>query len=141
MTVSREVRLASRPEGLPTFANFATADVTLAAPGPGQVLVANRWMSVDPYMRGRMYDRASYVPPFQIDQVLQGGAVGEVLVSQDPSFKAGDLVQSFFGWRTAFVAPAAALEKLPTFAGVPPQAYLGVMGMPGLTAWGGLLEI
>ena len=141
MTVSREVRLASRPVGLPTAANFAVADVTLAAPGPGQVLVANRWMSVDPYMRGRMYDRESYVPPFQVGEVLQGGAVGEVIESNDPGFKAGDLVLSFFGWRTAFVAPAAALEKLPAVAGVPTQAFLGVMGMPGLTAWGGLLDV
>lgn len=141
MTTSREIRLASRPNGLPVAANFTSADVTLAAPGPGQVLVANRWMSVDPYMRGRMTDRASYVPPFQIGEALQGGAVGEVLESNDPGFKAGDMVLSFFGWRTAFVASAAALEKLPAFDGVPPQAFLGVMGMPGLTAWGGLLEI
>jgi len=141
MTVSREIRLASRPVGMPVAANFSSADVTLAAPAPGQVLVANRWMTVDPYMRGRMTDRASYVPPFQVGEVLQGGAVGEVIESNDPGFKAGDLVLSFFGWRTAFIAPAAALEKLPAFDGVSPQAFLGVMGMPGLTAWGGLLEI
>jgi NADPH-dependent curcumin reductase CurA len=141
MTVSREVRLKSRPTGLPTPANFELADVTLPPLAAGEVQVAGRWMSVDPYMRGRMMDRESYVPPFVIGEALQGGAIGEVTQSNDPGFAPGDLVMSFFGWRTAYNAPAAALEKLPVIAGVPVQAYLGVLGMPGLTAWSGLLEI
>ena len=133
-TTSREIRLKSRPEGMPKAENFELASVTLPAPGPGEVLVRNGWMSVDPYMRGRMYDRPSYVPPFQLGEVLQGGAVGTVVESNDERFKPGDLVDSMLGWREAFVAPASALNKLPG-AGVPAQAFLGVLGMPGMTAY------
>ena len=140
MTVSREIRLKSRPNGLPTADNFELARVDLTDPGPGQVQVKNTWMTVDPYMRGRMNDVRSYTPPFQLGQALQGGAVGQVTASNDPSLKAGDLVQSFFGWREAFNAPAAAVQKLETH-GLPPQAFLGFAGMPGLTAYVGLLRI
>ena len=138
---SREIRLKSRPVGMPVAANFEVAETTLAAPGAGEVQVRNRFMSVDPYMRGRMYDRASYIPPFQIGEVLQGHAVGEVVASNDDGFAPGDLVSSMWGWREAFNTGARALEKLPAAAGVPPQAFLGVLGMPGLTAYAGLLEI
>ena len=141
MTQSREIRLKSRPVGTPAAANFELAVVDVGAPGAGEVLVRNTFMSVDPYMRGRMYDRASYVPPFQIGEALQGGAIGEVVESHAEGFAKGDLVSSMFGWREAFVAPAAALEKLPRQANVPDQAFLGVLGMPGLTAYAGLLEI
>lgn len=137
---SREIRLKSRPVGTPAADNFELASVTLPDPGPGQILVRNHWMTVDPYMRGRMYDRESYVPPFQIGEPLQGGAVGEVVASNDPAWKAGDLVESFFGWREAFVAPAGAVQKLPA-GKAPPQSYLGVLGMPGLTAYAGLLTV
>lgn len=133
-TKAREIRLKSRPVGLPEAANFELATVELGDPGPGEVLVRNSWMSVDPYMRGRMYDRPSYVPPFELGKALQGGAVGTVVQSNDPKFQPGDLVESMFGWREAFVASAATLTKLPA-AGVPPQAYLGVLGMPGMTAY------
>jgi NADPH-dependent curcumin reductase CurA len=139
MTVSREIRLKSRPVGSPTADNFDLVSVTLPEPGPGEVQVRNSWMTVDPYMRGRMNDVKSYTPPFQIGEALQGGAVGEVVASNDPSLKAGDLVQSFFGWREAFNAPAAAVQKLDTH-GLPPQAFLGVAGMPGMTAYVGLLR-
>ena len=138
---SREVRLKSRPVGMPKAGDFEVASVDLAAPGDGQVLVRNRYMSVDPYMRGRMYDRPSYVPPFQIGQPLEGGAVGEVVESRSPDFAPGDLVMSMFGWREGFVAPGGALEKLPKGGGVTDGAFLGVLGMPGLTAYAGLLEI
>ena len=141
MTQSREIRLKSRPAGTPTLAHFELASTTLPDPGPGEVLVRNRFMSVDPYMRGRMYDRPSYIPPFAIGEVLQGGAVGEIVVSNDPSLQPGDLVNSMYGWREAYVARAAELQKLPSLAGVPPQAFLGVLGMPGLTGYAGLLEI
>jgi NADPH-dependent curcumin reductase CurA len=97
-------------------------------------------MSVDPYMRGRMYDRPSYVPPFALNEPLQGGAVGEVVASGDPGFAPGDLVMSMWGWREAFTAPAATLQKVDTH-GLPPQALLGVAGMPGMTAYVGLLKI
>jgi NADPH-dependent curcumin reductase CurA len=140
MTSSREIRLKSRPLGIPTADNFELASVDLPAPGPGEVQVRNTWMTVDPYMRGRMNDVRSYTPPFQIGEALQGGAVGEVIASNDPAFKPGDMVQSFFGWREAFNAPAGAVQALETH-GLPPQAFLGVAGMPGLTAYVGLLKI
>jgi NADPH-dependent curcumin reductase CurA len=138
--VSREIRLKSRPVGAPTADNFELASVDLPAPGPGEVQVKNLWMTVDPYMRGRMNDARSYVPPFQIGEALQGGAVGEVVASNDPSLKAGDLVSTMFGWREGFNAPAGAVQKLETH-GLPPQAFLGAAGMPGLTAYVGLLKI
>ena len=137
---AREIRLKSRPVGMPRPENFEVADVTLGQPGDGEVLVRNTWMSVDPYMRGRMYDRSSYVPPFELGKALQGGAVGEVVKSNDPNWKPGDLASSMFGWREAFVAPAAGLEKLPKDS-VPPQAYLGVLGMTGMTAYTGFHRI
>ncbi len=139
-TTSREIRLQSRPAGLPEPANFELATVELPEPGAGEVLVRNAWMSVDPYMRGRMYDRASYVPPFQLGEPLQGGAVGKVVRSNDAKFQPGDWVESMFGWREAFVAPAAALNKI-DLNGAPPQAFLGVLGMPGMTAYAGLHRI
>ena len=140
MTQSREIRLKSRPSGVPTADNFELATVDLPDPAPGQVQVKNSWMTVDPYMRGRMNDVQSYTPPFQLGEAMQGGAVGVVSASNDPSLKAGDLVQSFFGWREAFNAPAQAVQKLETH-GLPPEAFLGYAGMPGLTAYVGLLRI
>ncbi len=140
MTASREIRLKSRPTGTPTADNFELASVDVPEPEAGEVQVRNLWMTVDPYMRGRMNDMKSYVPPFQLGQPLEGGAIGEVVASDDPGFKAGDLVESSLGWREAFTAPAAALKKLDT-RGLPPQAFLGVAGMPGLTAYAGLLRI
>lgn len=140
MTVSREIRLKSRPAGMPVAENFELATVELAKPGAGQVQVRNLWMTVDPYMRGRMNDVRSYVPPFALGAALQGGAIGEVTASNDPSLKPGDLVQSFFGWREAFNASANEVQKLETH-GLPPEAFLGVAGMPGLTAYVGLLHM
>src|SRR5690606_15661186 len=130
---TRAVLLKSRPVGLPEASNFEVATLELPEPGAGEVLVRNSWMSVDPYMRGRMYDRPSYVPPFQLGEPLQGGAVGKVVKSNDPKFQPGDWVESMNGWREAYVAAGAALNKLPA-DGLPPQAFLGVLGMPGMTA-------
>jgi NADPH-dependent curcumin reductase CurA len=140
MTTVREVRLKSRPVGLPTHDNFEFATVDLPDPGPGEIQVKNLWMTVDPYMRGRMNDVKSYSPPFQLGKALDGGAIGEVTASNDPAFKAGDLVQSGFGWREGFNAPAATVQKLDP-RGLPIQAFLGAAGMPGLTAYAGLLRI
>ncbi len=140
MTQSREIRLKSRPVGLPTAANFEVATVDLPAPGAGEVQVRNHWMTVDPYMRGRMNDVKSYVPPFQLGQALEGGAVGEVIASNAPGLAVGDLVQSNLGWREAFNAPAATVQKLDPM-GLPPQTFLGAAGMPGLTAYAGLLRV
>ena len=140
MTVSREVRLKSRPVGLPTADNFETVQVNLPDPAPGETQVRNTWMTVDPYMRGRMNDVRSYTPPFALGEAMTGGAIGEVIASNDPSLMPGDLVSSNFGWREAFNAPAAQLQKIDP-QGLPPQAFLGIAGMPGLTAYAGLIRV
>jgi NADPH-dependent curcumin reductase CurA len=133
----REIRLASRPKGWPTLENFATASVELPALADGQVLVQNLFMSVDPYMRGRMNDVKSYVPPFQLDRPLEGGAIGKVVESKVPELPAGAIVQSMAGWRDYFVAKATDLRVVDASA-TPLSRYLGVLGMPGQTAWVGL---
>ncbi len=137
---SKEIRLKSRPVGEPTAEAFELATTEVGDPGAGEVQVENLWMSVDPYMRGRMYDRPSYVPPFEVGKALQGGAVGRVSASGDERFKAGDLVQSMMGWRERFTAKADHVQALDAH-GAPPEAFLGVLGMPGMTGWGGLLKV
>jgi len=139
-THSREIRLASHPQGEPTTENFSFATVELPDPKPGEVLVRNVCMSVDPYMRGRMNDSKSYVPPFQIGQPLEGGAVGRVVVSQNESLPVGTFVQSTYGWREAFVAPASRLQVIDASVALP-STYLGLLGVTGLTAWVGLFRI
>ena len=138
---AREIRLASRPTGLPDAANFTLAETELPPLGEGEVRVANRWMSVDPYMRGRMIDRPSYVPPFKLGEALQGGAIGEVIQSSAPELPVGTLVNSMLGWRSHAQGPAKHFDALPRVPGIPEQAYLGALGMPGLTAWVGLNHI
>ncbi len=134
---SREIRLASRPDGVPTAANFTLAHAKLGELQEGQVLVRNRFMSVDPYMRGRMNEGKSYVPPFQIGKALDGGAVGEVIESRAPEFAPGDAVTSSFGWREAFVASPDQLHRVDK--GIQPlSTFLGALGMTGMTAWAGL---
>jgi NADPH-dependent curcumin reductase CurA len=140
MTRSREIRLVNRPIGMPRPADFELATVDLPDPGAGEVQVKNLFMSVDPYMRGRMYDRPSYVPPFELGKALQGGAVGEVVASNADGLKPGDLVNSMYGWREGYTAPAAHLQKIEAH-GLPPQVFLGVAGMPGMTAWAGLTQV
>jgi NADPH-dependent curcumin reductase CurA len=143
MTTSREIRLKSRPVGLPTADNFDLATVELAAPGDGEVQVKNLWMTVDPYMRGRMNDRPSYVPPFQMGQALQGGAIGEVVPPTIPtsSRRPGQLdVRLARGLQRPPRPPQPWADQLDT-QGLPPQAFLGVAGMPGLTAYAGLLRV
>jgi NADPH-dependent curcumin reductase CurA len=108
MVPSREIRLKSRPVGMPSAENFELATVTVPDPAPDEVQVKNIWMTVDPYMRCRMVDRASYVSPFQLGEPLQGGAIGEVVASSDPRLKRGDLVSTMFGWRESFNALAVA---------------------------------
>jgi len=132
--------LKRRPVGLPTAEDFDLVTVGVAPPRDGEVQVKNLYMSVDPYMRGRMFDRPSYVPPFEIGAALQGGAVGEVVSSAADGFKPGDVVSSMFGWREAFTADAKHLQKIETH-GLPVQAFLGVAGMPGLTAYAGLIRV
>src|SRR5918993_198490 len=134
---THEIRLASRPRGWPTLDNFTHVTVQLNPPGDGQVLVRNLFMSVDPYMRGRMNDVKSYVPPFEVGKALQGGAIGEVVETRAAELKKGDVVQSMRGWRDYYVAPAAELRTVDRNV-QPLSAHLGVLGMPGLTAWVGL---
>jgi NADPH-dependent curcumin reductase CurA len=134
---SGEVRLASRPQGWPTLDNFSVLRVDVPPPADGEVLVRNLFMSVDPYMRGRMNDVKSYTPPFQIGQPLDGHAVGEVVESRDTAFSAGDIVTSMRGWRQYFVAPARDLRAVDRRV-QPLSVYLGLLGMPGMTAWVGL---
>lgn len=137
---TREIRLASRPTGTPSAENFVIATTPVPPLKPGEVLVKNLWMSVDPYMRGRMVDRESYVPPFQLGKPLDGGAVGEVLESSSPRFRVGDVVLHQFGWREHFVAADTQVHAVDTRL-APPQAWLGVIGMTGMTAWTGLTRI
>jgi len=137
---SREVHLASRPSGWPTPENFSVAEVSVPALAVEEVLVRNVVMSVDPYMRGRMDDRPSYVPPFQLGAPLDGGAVGEVLASTSDPVPVGAHVLHGLGWRELAVLPAARVVVVDTQL-APAGAYLGVLGMPGLTAYAGLLEV
>ncbi|MEA1071650.1 NADP-dependent oxidoreductase [Sphingomonas sp. LY160] len=132
--------LMRRPDGPPVDQDFALKDYALLSLDEGMVRVRNRWLSVDPYMRGRMNDVKSYVPPFAIDAPMDGGAVGEVVESRDPGFAPGDMVLHMAGWRDEAVLPAAALNKLPPIPGIEPQAFLGNMGLTGGTAYFGLLE-
>jgi NADPH-dependent curcumin reductase CurA len=134
---SREIRLASRPKGIPTAANFTRAQTELKSLPDHQVLVRNLFMSVDPYMRGRMNERKSYVPSFEIGKVLEGGAVGEVIESRAKEFKVGDAVVSNFGWREYFIASPKDLHRV-SRAIQPLSVYLGALGMTGMTAWAGL---
>ena len=138
--ISREIRLKSRPDGIPTHHNFEIAEVTLPETAENELLVKNLYMSVDPYMRGRMVDRKSYVPPFQVGQPLEGGSVGEVVESKNDKFKPGDIVLNMLGWREYFVSNGKGLTRINPGKG-PVQAYLGTLGMPGMTAYFGLLEI
>jgi NADPH-dependent curcumin reductase CurA len=139
---NREIHLRRRPVGLPTPEDFELVETAIPEPGPGQFLVRNVFMSVDPYMRGRMMDRKSYVPPFQVGQVLDGGSVGQVVKSNHPGFAEGDYVCGFAtgGWREYHLTDGTMMQKVdPRLA--PLQCFLGVLGMPGLTAYSSLLRI
>jgi NADPH-dependent curcumin reductase CurA len=140
VTSNREIHLASRPDGWPTAENFRLVETDVPTPGPGQIVVRNQYMSVDPYMRGRMNDVKSYVPPFQIGAPLDGGAVGEVVASEADGFTPGDTVLHGLGWREYALLDAKAARKVdPSLA--PVTAYLSVLGMTGLTAYAGLLDV
>jgi len=135
--ISREIHLVSRPKGMPTADNFTIAQTEIKPLQDGQILVRNLYLSVDPYMRGRMNEGKSYVPPFELGKALEGGAVGEVIESRAPEFKPGDVVTSNFGWREYFIA--APKELHPVNHEIQPlSVYLGALGMTGMTAWVGL---
>jgi NADPH-dependent curcumin reductase CurA len=137
---SNEIRLVSRPKGEPVAENFQLVKAEVGDPQPGEVLVRNEYISVDPYMRGRMNDGKSYVPPFELGKAMTGGAVGRVLQSQEPTLPVGTYVMSMYGWREAFVAPAVALQRVDVSL-APPSAFLGTLGVTGMTAWVGLVKI
>ncbi len=134
---SREIRLASRPTGEPTNANFDLATAEVGPPGAGQVLVKNTFVSVEPYMRGRMNDAKSYVPPFAVGKPLEGSAVGTVVASRADGITVGATVLHMQGWREYALLDAKAARVVDT-AHVGPEQYLGALGTTGLTAWVGL---
>ena len=140
MTENTQILFKSRPTGWVDASHFEVAKGPAAEPGPGEVQVRNIFMSLDPYMRGRMRDQKSYTPGFELGQVLQAGAVGEVMASNDPSLAVGDLVEGSLGWETYSVAKAGQVNKVDgKVASL--SHYLGVLGMPSMTAWVGLRNI
>ena len=147
MIISREWHLIRRPHGVPVDEDFALVDVELATPGDGEILVRNSFLSVDPYMRGRMNDARSYIPAFQLNEPMDGDAVGVVeqtgegaVDTNGSPVTVGDTVIHPLGWRTRSAVPAKSARLINTSL-APAQTYLGVLGMPGLTAYAGLLRI
>ncbi len=138
--VNREWHLVSRPVGWPEPEDFALVEAEVPVPAEGQVLVRNRYLSVDPYMRGRMSAAKSYVAPFELGKAMQGGAVGEVVASAAEGFAPGDHVLHFLGWREYAVLDARHAVRVDPDA-APLSTYLGVLGMTGLTAYAGLLRV
>ena len=139
-TRSREIRLAARPRGAPVASDFELAEVELPDPADGQILVRNAFVSVDPYMRGRMNDAKSYVPPFALGEPMRGGAVGVVVASRDDGWPEGTWVQHDLGWREAAVLDGRGIRAVnPELA--PVSTSLGVLGMTGLTAYVGIVDI
>jgi NADPH-dependent curcumin reductase CurA len=137
---NRKFTLAARPAGMPKPSDFKLEEQPAARPGSGELLVKSLYWSVDPYMRGRMNDAKSYAAPVEIGGVMCGGAVGEVVESQNPKFAVGDIVQGEFGWQTYPLTNGKGIRKVdPSIA--PISTSLGILGMPGLTAYFGLLDI
>ena len=140
MPANKGIVLASRPQGAPTHANFRLVESQTPEPADGQMLIKHIFMSLDPYMRGRMDDGKSYAVAQQIDAVMGGGTVGEVVKSNNPRFKAGDHVVGSGGWQLYSISDGQGLMKVDGKK-IPLSAYLGVVGMPGVTAWYGLNNI
>jgi len=140
MPGNKQVLLASRPQGAVTEDNFRIVEAPIATPDSGEVLVRNEWLSLDPYMRGRMNDVKSYAPSVQLGEVMVGQTVGEITESRDPHFKPGDKVLTQLGWQLYGVAKGSDITPIDTRR-APASAYLGILGMPGITAWFGLSEI
>lgn len=142
---SRNMCLKQYPKGTPVSEDFFETTTEVQPAGNGEITVRNHWMSVDPYMRGRMTGIKTYIAPFELGQAMEGGAVGEITHSGHPNYKVGDWVVTMLGWREAFTAKVEDLEKMllqkidPGM--IPPQAFLGVAGMPGLTAYAGLYKV
>lgn len=142
-SINRQIHLVSRPQGEPSVDNFRLVETALPTLADGQVLVRNHFLSLDPYMRGRMNDGKSYAQPQPLNEVMIGGTVGEVVESRNAAFKAGDKVVGMGGWQEYQLVDATqrgVLQKVDT-THVPLSAYLGAVGMPGVTAWYGLVKI
>lgn len=137
---SREIRLRKRPVGMPSEDDFELVEAEIAEPREGEVLIRNIYMSVDPYMRGRMNEGKSYVPPFGLGKPLEGGCVGEVVISRNDRFLRGDYALGQQGWREYYISDGSGLTKVDP-AVAPVQTYLGPLGMTGLTAYVGFLDI
>jgi NADPH-dependent curcumin reductase CurA len=137
---SREIRLKKRPVGMPSEDDFDLAEVKIPEPGAGEVLIRNIYMSVDPYMRGRMNEGKSYVPPFELGKPLDGGCVGQVVNSRNDKFRQGDYALGMKGWREYYISDGSDLTKIDP-AVAPVQTFLGPLGMTGLTAYVGFLDI
>ncbi|QST01346.1 NADP-dependent oxidoreductase [Pontibacillus sp. ALD_SL1] len=137
---NQQIVLAKRPEGMPTHENFTYEDVEIKSPQKGEVVVRSLYISVDPYMRGRMSDQKSYTQPFPLNETINGTVVGEVVESEDNHFSVGDKVTGFLGWRYYNTVPASQVRQIDGEQ-APLSAYLGVLGMTGLTAYFGLLDI
>lgn len=140
MPVNRQIHLKSRPDGTPTADDFELVTTDIPVLEDGYLLIRNLWMSVDPYMRGRMSDRKSYVPSFEVGRVLNGAAIGEVVESRHSEYAVGDLVSHMSGWREYAVNKGRYIDKLPGNA-VSPELYLGLFGTTGLTAYLGLFDV
>ncbi|MFL6862176.1 MAG: NADP-dependent oxidoreductase, partial [Allosphingosinicella sp.] len=140
MTTNRAWHLKSRPQGMPTPDNFELKDLPREELREGEVRVENRWLSVDPYMRGRMNDVKSYVPPFALGEPMQGGAIGKVVESRPPNLAVGDTVFHMLGWREAAAGPAEAFNKVAPLP-VDDRQWLGNLGLTGGTAYFGLLRV
>jgi NADPH-dependent curcumin reductase len=135
-----QVLLASRPAGWVEESNFRIAESAVPEPKAGEVLVRNEWLSLDPYMRGRMSDAKSYAKAVEIGEVMTGGTAGQVIASKHPDFKVGDHVVGALGWQRYAVSDGKMLNKVDA-SRIPLSAFLGVVGMPGVTAWVGLLDL
>jgi len=138
--INRQILLKSRPDGAPGLGNFELAQSPVPEPGDGEVLMRTRYLSLDPYMRGRMSAAKSYAKPVEVGEPMVGGTVGEIVVSRNAKFAAGDIVMGYGGWQDYALSNGAGLRKLDPSA-APVSTALGVLGMPGMTAYVGLLEI
>jgi len=140
MQTNKQVILVSRPSGWVTADNFKLIEAAMPVVKEGQVLIRNQWLSLDPYMRGRISDAKSYAQSVNVGELMVGGTVGEVIESKSPQFKVGDVVLAATGWQLYAAMNAEQVLKINTTQ-VPASAYLGILGMPGITAWRGLMEI
>ena len=138
---SHQWKLVRRPVGPPVEEDFSYEGVELEPLDDGEIRVANEFLSIDPYMRGRMNDMKSYIPPFELGKTMLGGAVGRVIESRSPDLSEGDVVEHYYGWRDVAQGNAAHFTKRAELPGLPTSVYLGALGVPALTAWIGLFVV